>query len=230
MKRLIVLPVGLLCYGAAALADVSSSEAKRLGDAATVVSELRSAPDKGIPEDLWNKAECVAVVPGVKKAAFIIGGEFGKGVLSCRTGQNWSAPIFLELQKGSAGFQIGAEQVDLVLLIMNRRGVDKLLDNKVTLGADASVAAGPVGRAASAATDAKLTAEMLAYSRAKGAFAGINLSGGVMRPDKDANEHAYGPSVTARDVLFKNDVPPPAAAQTFLRTLREESRATTGRK
>jgi lipid-binding SYLF domain-containing protein len=230
MKRLIVLPVGLLCYGAAALADVSSSEAKRLGDAATVVSELRSAPDKGIPEDLWNKAECVAVVPGVKKAAFIIGGEFGKGVLSCRTGQNWSAPIFLELQKGSAGFQIGAEQVDLVLLIMNRRGVDKLLDNKVTLGADASVAAGPVGRAASAATDAKLTAEMLAYSRAKGAFAGINLSGGVMRPDKDANEHAYGPSVTARDVLFKNDVPPPAAAQAFLRTLREESRATTGRK
>lgn len=230
MKRLIVLPVGLLFYGAAALADVSSSEAKRLGDAATVVSELRSAPDKGIPEDLWNKAECVAVVPGVKKAAFIIGGEFGKGVLSCRTGQNWSAPIFLELEKGSAGFQIGAEQVDLVLLIMNRRGVDKLLDNKVTLGADASVAAGPVGRAASAATDAKLTAEMLAYSRAKGAFAGINLSGGVMRPDKDANEHAYGPSVTARDVLFKNDVPPPAAAQAFLRTLREESRATTGRK
>jgi len=230
MRKLIVLSLGLPLCAAAALADVSSSEAKRLSEAASVVRELRAAPDKGIPEDLWNRAECVAVVPGVKKAAFIIGGEFGKGVMSCRAGQNWSAPIFLELQKGSAGFQIGAEQVDLVLLIMNRKGVDKLLENKVTLGADASVAAGPVGRAASAATDARLTAEMLAYSRAKCAFAGINLSGGVMRPDKDANEHAYGASVAARDVLFTTNVATPAAAQAFVRTLQEESRATTGRK
>src|SRR5205814_5001538 len=122
-----------------------------------------------------------------------------KGVVSCRSGKTWSAPLFLELGKGSAGFQIGAEQVDLVLLMMNRQGVDKLLDNKVNLGADASVAAGPVGRAASASTDARLTAEILAYSRAHGVFAGINLSGGVLRPDQDANSGAYGAS-PIRDV------------------------------
>ena len=166
----------------------------------------------------------------MKKAAFVIGGEFGRGVISCRSGQTWSAPLFIELQKGSAGFQIGAEQIDLVLLMLNRNGVEKLLDNKVNLGADASVAAGPVGRAGAASTDAKLTAEILAYSRAKGAFAGIDLSGGVLRPDKEANTHAYGGSVASRDVLFSNNVTAPPAAQALLRTLREESRATTGRK
>jgi len=212
-----------------AFADVSSSDAKRLSEASTVVRELRAAPDKGIPEDLWNKAECVAVIPGLKKAAFMIGGEFGKGVVSCRSGQTWSAPVFIELQKGSAGFQIGVEQVDLVLLIMNRRGVEKLLENKINLGADASVAAGPVGRAASAGTDGKLTAEILAYSRAKGAFAGINLSGGVIRPDKDANTGAYG-TTPVRDVLFENKTPAPAAAEAFIRTLKGETAATTGRK
>jgi lipid-binding SYLF domain-containing protein len=219
----------LLC-AAAASADVSSSEAKRLEAAAAAVRELRAAPDKGVPEDLWGRAECVAVIPGLKKAAFIVGGEYGKGVISCRNGPNWSAPVFIELEKGSAGFQIGAEQVDVVLLMMNRSGVDKLLNDKINLGADASLAAGPIGRAASASTDARLSAEILAYSRAKGIFAGINLSGGVLRPDKDANTHAYGPSVTAHDVLFKPGVAAPPAAEAFLRTLREESRATTGKK
>src|SRR5438067_11980735 len=194
VSKLIGVSSVLLLSAVAALAEVSSSESKRLSDAATVVREFRAAPDKGIPEDLWNKAECVAVIPSVKKAAFIIGGEFGKGVMSCRNGQAWSAPVFLELQKGSAGFQIGAEQVDLVLLMMNRSGVDKLLSDKVNLGADASIAAGPVGRTGAAATDARMTAEILAYSRAKGLFAGIDLSGGSLRPDREANAGAYGPT------------------------------------
>jgi len=227
MKYVVIL--GMVMSASTAFADVSSSDAKRLSEASTVVRELRAAPDKGIPEDLWNKAECVAVIPGLKKAAFMIGGEFGKGVVSCRSGQTWSAPVFIELQKGSAGFQIGVEQVDLVLLVMNRRGVEKLLENKINLGADASVAAGPVGRTASASTDGKLTAEILAYSRAKGAFAGINLSGGVIRPDKDANGAAYG-ATAPRDVLFENRAPAPAAAEAFIRTLKEETAATTGRK
>jgi lipid-binding SYLF domain-containing protein len=227
---MVLLSVGVLLATSAAFADVSSSDAKRLRESATVVRELRAMPDKGIPEDTWSRAECVAVIPGVKKAAFVIGGEFGKGVISCRSGRTWSAPIFLELQKGSAGFQIGAEQIDLVLLMMNRRGVEKLLDDKVNLGADASVAAGPVGRAGSAGTDVKMTAEILAYSRAKGAFAGIDLSGGVLRPDKDADAETYGQSVSIRDVLFSNKTPAPPAAQALLRTLSEESRATTGRR
>jgi lipid-binding SYLF domain-containing protein len=229
MKRMVLLSISVLLATSAAFADVSSSEAKRLREAAAVVRELRAMPDKGIPEDTWSRAECVAVIPGVKKAAFVIGGEFGKGVISCRSGRTWSAPVFLELEKGSAGFQIGAEQIDLVLLMMNRRGVEKMLDDKVTLGADASVAAGPVGRAGSAGTDAKMTAEILAYSRAKGVFAGIDLSGGSLRPDKDADADAYGQSVTVRDVLFTNKAPAPPAAQALLRTLSQESRATTGR-
>src|SRR5438128_1234162 len=209
----VIVSIAFLMCAATAFADLSSSEAKRLSNAAAVVRELRAMPDKGIPEDTWNRAECVAVIPSLKKAAFVIGGEFGSGVISCRSGQTWSAPVFLQLQKGSAGFQIGAEQIDLVLLMMNRQGVDKLLDNKVNLGADASIAAGPVGRAGSASTDARLTAEILAYSRAQGLFAGIDLSGGVLRPEKDANTAAYGSTVTSRDVLFTDKVAAPAAAQ-----------------
>ena len=226
----VIVSIAFLMCAATAFADLSSSESKRLSTAATVVRELRAMPDKGIPEDTWNRAECVAVIPGLKKAAFILGGEFGKGVVSCRSGKTWSAPIFLELQKGSAGFQIGAEQIDLVLLMMNRDGVDKLLNDKVNLGGDASIAAGPVGRDAAASTGPRLSTAILAYSRAQGAFAGIDLSGGVLRPDKGANEKAYGAAVTSRDVLFTGKVTPPAAAEAFLRTLREETRATSGRK
>jgi lipid-binding SYLF domain-containing protein len=230
MNKVLVLSSVLLLASAVGATDLSSSESKRLSNATNVVREFKSAPDQGIPERLWSRAECVTVIPNLKKAAFIVGGEYGKGVMSCRSGQTWSAPIFVELQKGSAGFQIGAEQVDLVLLMMNRDGIDKLLNNKVTLGADASVAAGPVGRTASAGTDAQLSAGILAYSRAQGAFAGINLSGGVLRPDQSANEAAYGTSIATRDVLFKSGVAVPAAAQDFVRTLAQESRATTGRK
>lgn len=233
MKNVFALSSALLVASAlavAAAADLSSSESKRLDEATTVIREFKAAPDKGIPEDLWGRAECVTVIPSLKKAAFVFGGEYGKGVMSCRNGRAWSAPIFVELEKGSAGFQIGAEQVDLVLLMMNRDGVDKLLGDKVNLGADASVAAGPVGRTASASTDARLTAGILAYSRAQGAFAGINLSGGVLRPEKSANERAYGASTAARDVLFASNVAVPPPAQAFVRTLAAETRATTGRK
>jgi lipid-binding SYLF domain-containing protein len=213
-----------------ASAQPSASETKRLDEATSVLREFQATPDKGIPEPLWSRAECVTVIPNLKKAAFVFGGEYGKGVMSCRENGRWSAPVFIELEKGSAGFQIGAEQVDLVLLMMNREGVDKLLKDKVNLGADASIAAGPVGRTASAGTDAELHAGILAYSRAQGAFAGINLSGGALRADKSANERVYGQTVAPSDVLFGNAVAVPPSAQAFVRRLSLETRATTGRK
>jgi len=214
-----------------AFAALSKDEVKRLNEASAILIELRGSPDKGIPEDLWTRAECVMVIPSMKKAAFVVGGEYGSGVMSCHSANAWSAPVFMQLAKGSWGLQIGAEAVDLVLLVMNRRGVDKLLDDKVSLGADASVAAGPVGRTANAATDAKLSAEMLAYSRSHGVFAGIDLSGGVLRPDKEADARAYGSEVTARQVVEGTaHVTAPAAARAFLDSLKRDVRATTGRK
>ncbi len=214
-----------MLWASAAQADQTS----RLRNATTVLSELRGTPDKGIPEDLWNKAECIAVIPSVKKAAFIVGGEYGKGVMSCRSAKGWSAPLFLELEKGSWGFQVGAQEIDLVLLVMNRRGVEKLLEDKVSLGADASVAAGPIGRAAGAHTDAQMSAEILSYSRAQGLFAGIDLSGGVLKPDKDANRELYK-TAEPRDVLFGGKVAIPSIARDFERSLNNETRATTGRR
>jgi len=211
-----------------ASADISTAEQKRLTEAAAVVMDLRNSAEKGIPEDIWAKAECVVVIPGMKKAAFIFGGEYGRGVMSCRTGDRWSAPVFMQLAKGSWGFQAGAEEIDLVMLVMNRRGAEKLLDNKVTLGADASVAAGPVGRSGTAGTDATLRAEILAYSRARGLFAGINLSGGALQPDKDANADAYG-AATPHEVVLNGKATAPAAASDFLRTLGTTTRSTTGK-
>jgi SH3 domain-containing YSC84-like protein 1 len=206
----------------------AEDQTSRLRNATEVLTELRNTPE-GIPEDLWNKADCIAVIPSLKKAAFIVGGEYGKGVISCRTGKSWTAPVFLELEKGSAGFQIGAQQIDLVLLFMNRRGVEKLLDSKVTLGADASVAAGPIGRAAAAGTDAQMSAQILSYSRAQGLFAGIDISGGSLRPDKDANKEVYH-DASARDILIDGKVTTPAIAQDFVHALGREAKATTGRK
>jgi SH3 domain-containing YSC84-like protein 1 len=231
MRHIFALSASLFLVSAfAAAGDLSSSEVKRLDEAATVVRESRAVPDRGIPDELWNRAECVVVIPGLKKAAFMIGGEYGKGVMSCRNGSGWSAPAFIEMEKGSAGFQIGGEQVDLVLLVMNRSGADKMLQDKVNLGGDAAVAAGPVGRQASASTDAQLHAGILAYSRAQGAFAGIDVSGGVLRPDKSANENAYGASTAAREVLAKSGATLPPPARAFVHTLEQETRATSGRK
>ena len=233
--RKVILVCCVLFIATSAFAALSKEEVKRLSEAGAILNELRNSPDRGIPEDLWNKAECIVVIPSIKKAAFVVGGEYGSGVMSCRTVHDtarlWSGPVFMQLAKGSWGLQIGAEQIDLVLLIMNRRGLDKLLQDKVSLGADISLAAGPVGRSAAAATDAQMHAEMLSYSRAEGVFAGIDLSGGVLRPDKAALERAYGPDVTAREVVMgTRQVAKLDAASPFMTALRQDVRATTGRK
>ena len=229
MKMKVWLPV-LCVAGVFAAPVMASAEADRLREAAEVVRALRSAPDNGIPEQLWGRAECVAVIPSMKKAAFIFGGEYGRGMMSCRTANGWSAPLFMQLAKGSWGLQIGAEAVDLVLLVMNRGGVDTLLDNKVSLGVDASVAAGPVGRRGAASTDAQLNAQILSYSRSKGLFAGIDLSGGVLRPDKDANVEFYGRAIAARDVLSGTMTTADVAARDFAASLGRNVTATTGRR
>jgi lipid-binding SYLF domain-containing protein len=202
-----------------ASAAVSEKLKSRIDESATVLTEIHTAPDKDVPKELWDRAACVIVIPSLKKAAFVFGGEYGKGLMSCRKGGGWSAPVFMRLEKGSWGLQIGAQSIDLVLLVNNESGMKKLLGNKVTLGAEASVAAGPVGRDARAATDAQMKAEILSYSRAQGLFAGINLSGGVLRPDSDDNEDVYGKNVTPAAVLTGNTAPP-AATQPFMNALR----------
>jgi len=220
------LLVATTAFGAPSKEDV-----KRLNESTVVLNEIRGASDTGIPERIWMKAECVVVIPSMKKAAFIFGGEFGSGVMSCKTGNRWSAPVFMQLAKGSAGFQIGAQSTDLVLVVMNRRGVEKLLSNKVTLGTDASIAGGPVGRTASAATDAQMHAEMLSYSRSRGLFAGVDLSGGTLKPDTDANERVYG-NVPAREIaLGVKPVPMITEARAFTNALAtQHAVATSGTK
>ena len=234
MKKLTIC-VGLCLMASSAFAALKKDDVKRLNESAAVLAELRNAPDRGIPDALWDKAECVLVIPSVKKAAFIVGGEFGSGVMSCRrasgSSRRWSAPVFMHLAKGSLGLQIGAEAVDLVLLVMNSRGVDKLLQDKVTLGADVSVAAGPVGRSGVAATDAQLNAELLSYSRSHGLFAGIDLSGGALRPDTEADARAYGPAIAARNIVNGTErVAVPQAAQVFVTALARDVQGTSGRK
>jgi lipid-binding SYLF domain-containing protein len=227
--KMLAICCGLCLFATSAFAALRGNETKRLGDAAAVLSELRGTPDSGIPEDLWKKAQCVLVLPSLKKAAFVFGGEAGSGVMSCRGAKGWSAPVFMHLAKGSFGLQIGAEQVDLVLLVMNRRGADKLLQDKVSLGTDASLTAGPVGRTASAATDAQMNAEILSYSRSQGLFAGIDLSGGTLQPDTEADVRAYGSGVTVREIVEgTRQVVVPAAARSFERALEREVKATSG--
>ena len=231
MLKTFVTACAAVLIASPVFAALSKDEVKRLDESSAILTELRNVPDKGIPEELWARAECVIVIPSMKKAAFVIGGEYGSGVMSCHNANAWSTPVFMQLAKGSWGLQIGAQQVDLVLLVMNRRGVEKLLEDKISLGADASVAAGPVGRSANAATDGKLNAEMLSYSRSQGLFAGIDISGGVLRPDKDANAHAYGEAVTPRQVMDgTGHVTSLPAARAFLDSLKRDVRATTGRK
>jgi lipid-binding SYLF domain-containing protein len=201
-------------------ADLSTAQTKRIQEAAAVLREIHAAPDKDVPKELWDRAKCVIVVPSLKKAAFVVGGEYGKGLMSCRTGADWTAPVFMEIGKGSWGLQIGAQSIDLVLLVMNDRGMEKLLQDKVSLGAEASVAAGPVGRDARAGTDAQMNAEILSYSRTQGLFAGVNLSGGVVRPDKEDNHDLYGKDVSPQVVLTGRAVMVPAAAEPFMSALR----------
>jgi SH3 domain-containing YSC84-like protein 1 len=190
----------------------------RIEAAATVLDEIQSAPDQGIPEEVLGSAECVAVVPSLLKGGFIVAANYGRGVASCRTPTGWSAPAFLFTSGGSVGFQIGGQAVDLVMLIMNQDGMKNLLLSKFKLGADASVAAGPVGRHASADTDWKLKAQVLTYSRARGAFAGVSLAGAVIKQDKDATRELYGRMVPFRTALT-GKVEAPQSAYPFLNTL-----------
>jgi len=217
MKRLMVLLM-MLCLGSLAWGSNKADVQDRIDNAAKVLQQIQAAPDTGIPDEILAKARCVAVVPHMLKAGFGIGGEHGKGLVSCRNANGWSAPALFTITGGSFGFQIGGEGVDLVMLAMNDTGMQKLMNDKIELGADASVAAGPVGRHASADTDIKLNAEILTYSRTKGAFAGVALKGAVMRQDKDSTEAYYGRDIP-NQTLLTGKVPPPAGAQAFLNTV-----------
>jgi lipid-binding SYLF domain-containing protein len=222
MKRTLVV---LLLLSLSALAfgdDKDQKDTNKAGDriqaAATVLDEIESAPDAGIPEDVLSSAECVAVVPSLLKGGFIVAANYGRGVASCRTPSGWSAPAFLFTSGGSVGFQIGGQAIDLVLLIMNKDGMKNLLSSKFKLGADASVAAGPVGRHAAADTDWKMRAQVLTYSRTRGVFAGISLAGAVIKQDKDATREFYGRMVPFRTSLT-GKVEAPKGAFPFLDTL-----------
>jgi lipid-binding SYLF domain-containing protein len=194
----------------------------RLRNSGTVLKEILDVPDD-IPQDLLDKADCVVVFPSVLKAAFIVGGSYGRGAMSCRRGEDfrgqWGAPTMMALEGGSFGLQIGGEATDFVLLIMNERGASGILASKVKLGADASAAAGPVGRAASAETDATLRADILSYSRARGAFVGVSLEGSTLRPDNGANKKIYGQDIPAREIVLSGHVAVPPAAQKMVSTL-----------
>ena len=203
-----------------------SREQKRLEACGQVFKEILDIPD-GIPKDLLNKAECVIVIPSVLKFAIGIGGDFGRGAITCRTGEhftgNWSTPALFALEGANIGFQLGGQATDFVLLVMNPRGANSILSSKVKLGADASAAAGPVGRTAAAATDVTLRAEVLTYSRSRGLFAGVSLEGSTLRPDNDANERLYGKKVEAKAIVFRKAVPIPPSAKLLIATLTKHS-------
>jgi SH3 domain-containing YSC84-like protein 1 len=202
---------------------------ERLEDSARVFSEIMRTPDKGIPQDLLAKAECVVIIPGLKKAAFVVGAEYGRGFAECRKieGRGWGAPAAVRMEGGSVGFQLGGSDTDMVLLLMNRHGMTKLTEDKFTLGADASVAAGPVGRTANASTDAEMTAEILAWSRARGLFAGISVKGATLRPSQDWNEEIYGRKIPNREILLSSAVTVPDAARPLIRELDRYSSVST---
>ena len=212
----------LLIFSTSSRADDHKKDEDRLRNAGTVLNEILDVPDD-IPQDLLDKANCVVVFPSVLKAAFIVGGSYGRGAMTCRQGQNfsghWGAPTMMALEGGSFGFQIGGEATDFVLLVMNERGANGILTSKVKLGADASIAAGPVGRAASAETDATFRAEILSYSRSRGVFAGVSLEGSTIRPDDGANEQIYGEKIPAKKIVLSRDRAIPQAAQGLISTL-----------
>ncbi len=203
-------------------ADDREDEAKRVKASAEVLEEIMAAPDKGVPEDIMQSAVCVGVAPSLKKGGFVFGAEYGKGVATCRTTTGWSAPAPFRVVGGSWGLQIGGEAVDLVMLIMNDNGMEKLLSSKFKLGADASVAAGPVGRHAEGETDWKMRAEVLTYSRARGVFAGLTVNGAVIEQDADATRAFYGRQTSFRDILH-GKVLPPSGSEPFLAVVRKFS-------
>jgi len=224
MKRLLAHFI-CLCFAVPALAQ--HKEQDRLRASYEVMKEILGAPDNGIPHDLLNKAECVVVFPSVKKAAFVVGASYGRGVMTCRSGDNfrgpWSAPAFFALEGGSFGLQIGGEATDFVLLVMNEKGAKSVMTSKVKLGGDASVAAGPVGRATSAETDIAMNAEILSWSRNKGVFAGISLEGSTLRSDDDANRNLYGRELDAKQIIRQHAVKTPPAGSGLISLLERVS-------
>ena len=225
MKKLVWLAamVSVCCFSfsPARAGDDQTKDSKasdRVQAAADVLNEIQAAPDSGIPQDILGKSECVAVVPSMLKGGFILGAKYGRGLASCRTPKGWSAPAFFVVAGGSFGLQIGGQAVDLVMLIMNENGMKHLLSSEFALGADASVAAGPVGRHAEGNTDWKMRAEVLTYSRARGLFAGVSLNGAVIKQDKDSTREFYGRMVPFRTSLV-GEIEPPPAANAFLTTL-----------
>jgi lipid-binding SYLF domain-containing protein len=218
-KIMLTLAMASLATLSWAADDTKENATERLDKAATVLHEVMNTPDKGIPSEVLDHAKCVAVVPHMIKGGFVFGAEGGKGVATCRTSSGWSAPAFFAVTGGSWGLQIGVEGIDLVMVFQNEEGMKHLLQSKFKIGADASAAAGPVGRHASANTDWKMNAEVLTYSRAKGAFAGLTLNGADVRPDEDSMRAMYGGDVTYRSVLT-GGVPAPASAHTFLAAVR----------
>jgi lipid-binding SYLF domain-containing protein len=211
MKSVILIGLALTT----SLMAVDREPAKRLNEAASVLSEIMGTPDKGIPQDLLEKAHCIVIVPGLKTAGFIVGGKYGKGYLSCRSksGSGWSAPATVRIEGGSVGFQIGGSETDLIMLVMNEGGEGKLLSSKFTLGAEGSVAAGPVGRTATAQTDAQMHAEILSWSRSQGLFAGLALEGATLREDLDDNAALYGSKLENRAIVTSGRAAPRSAAR-----------------
>jgi len=202
--------------------EKTSDELKRIDAAANVLEEVMGAPDKGIPKEVLESAKCVAVVPSMIKGGFIVGARYGKGVATCRTSNGWSAPAPISIAGGSWGLQFGGEAVDLVMLVMNDRGMEHLLSSKFKLGAEASVAAGPVGRQAEANTDWKMRSEVLSYSRSRGVFAGLELNGAVVKQDDDDTSKLYGKDVSFKSILT-GQIPPPQGSERFLATVRKYS-------
>lgn len=209
MKIIRLVLVSALFAAAALAADEAIERCDR---AAEVLDEVMGTPEQAIPNDLISKAECVAIVPGVKKVGLGLGGKYGKGVIVCRTANGWSGPSTVRIEGGSIGFQIGGSSTDVVLLVMNKKGAEKLLESKFTLGADAAVAGGPVGRSAQAQTDAQMHAEILSYSRSRGAFAGVSLEGATLRPVADDNKKIYGKKVEPKEILSGTIAAPPSTA------------------
>ena len=221
MNKLLLLTLVVWLCSFMYAADEPAKESKasdRVQAAADVLNEIQSAPDSGVPNEILSRADCVAVVPSMLKGGFVVGGKYGRGLASCRTPKGWSAPAFFTVKGGSFGFQIGGQAVDLVMLIMNNEGMQRLLSSQFALGADASVAAGPVGRHAEGNTDWKMRSQVLTYSRARGVFAGASLNGAVLKQDKDSTRDFYGHMVTFKAALT-GEVDPPAAANPFLISL-----------
>jgi lipid-binding SYLF domain-containing protein len=221
MKKSLLLVV-VLALGSLSWADGRKDSVERLTAAGSVLDEIMSTPDKGIPQEVFENAKCIAVVPSMIKAAFIFGGKHGRGIATCRTATGWSAPAFISVGGGSWGLQIGAESIDLVMTIMNEQGMQHMLSNKFQVGADAAAAAGPVGRHASAGTDWKADSEILTYSRAKGLFAGISLTGAVVQQDNDSTRDIYRKPLGQRAIL-SGSVATPAAATSFMTAVKHSS-------